>query len=282
MIQNKKTKTTNGILFVVLCVVALAVLYPLFFILNNSFKGKFFISKNPFALPTSETFSGTTNYVNGLIKTGLLNAIGWSFFITILSVVLIILFTSMTAYYITRVKNKLTQALYYMFVFSMIVPFQMVMFTMTSLADTFHLKNPVGMCVLYLGFGAGQAVFMFAGFIKSVPIDIEEAAMIDGCTPLQNYFKVVFPILKPTAITVAILEAMWIWNDFLLPYLVIGISTKYKTIPVVVQMLVGSNGNKDMGALMAMLVLSIIPIIIFYLACQKYIIEGVVAGAVKG
>lgn len=282
MIQNKRTKTTNAILFVVLCVVAVAVLYPLFFILNNSFKGKFFISKDPFALPTSETFAGITNYVNGLIKTGLLSAIGWSFFITILSVVLIILFTSITAYYITRVKGKLTQGLYYMFVFSMIVPFQMVMFTMSSLADTFHLKNPVGMCVLYLGFGAGQAVFMFAGFIKSVPIDIEEAAMIDGCTPLQNYFRVVFPILKPTAITVAILEAMWIWNDFLLPYLVIGISTKYKTIPVVVQMLVGSNGNKDMGALMAMLVLAIIPIIIFYLTCQKYIIEGVVAGAVKG
>lgn len=220
--------------------------------------------------------------MNGLIKTGLLSAIGWSFFITIVSVLLIILFTSMTAYYITRVKTKLTQALYYMFVFSMIVPFQMVMFTMSSLADTFHLKNPVGMCILYLGFGAGLSVFMFAGFIKSVPIDIEEASMIDGCTPLQNYFKVVFPILKPTAITVAILNAMWIWNDFLLPYLVIGISTKYKTIPVVVQMLVGSNGNKDMGALMAMLVLSIIPIVIFYLTCQKYIIEGVVAGAVKG
>lgn len=282
MIQNKQTKTTNGIIALILVVVALAVLYPLFFILNNSFKGKFFISKDPFSLPTSETFSGITNYVNGLIKTGLLSAIGWSFFITILSVILIILFTSMTAYYITRVKGRLTQGLYYMFVFSMIVPFQMVMFTMSSLADIFHLKNPVGMCVLYLGFGAGQAVFMFAGFIKSVPIDIEEAAMIDGCTPLQNYFKVVFPILKPTAITVAILEAMWIWNDFLLPYLVIGISTKYKTIPVVVQMLVGSNGNKDMGALMAMLVLSIIPIIIFYLSCQKYIIEGVVAGAVKG
>lgn len=282
MIQNKQTKTTNSIIAVILVVVAIAVLYPLFFILNNSFKGKFFISKDPFSLPNAETFSGITNYVNGLIKTGLLSAIGWSFFITILSVILIILFTSMTAYYITRVKSKLTQGLYYMFVFSMIVPFQMVMFTMSSLADTFHLKNPVGMCVLYLGFGAGQAVFMFAGFIKSVPIDIEEAAMIDGCTPLQNYFKVVFPILKPTAITVAILEAMWIWNDFLLPYLVIGISTKYKTIPVVVQMLVGSNGNKDMGALMAMLVLSIIPIIIFYLSCQKYIIEGVVAGAVKG
>ncbi len=279
MIQNKKTRTTNSILFVILFVVAVVVLYPLFFILNNSFKGKFFISKDPFSLPTGETFSGLSNYVNGLIKTGLLSAIGWSFFITIVSVLLIILFTSMTAYYITRVKTKLTQALYYMFVFSMIVPFQMVMFTMSSLADTFHLKNPVGMCILYLGFGAGLSVFMFAGFIKSVPIDIEEASMIDGCTPLQNYFKVVFPILKPTAITVAILNAMWIWNDFLLPYLVIGISTKYKTIPVVVQMLVGSNGNKDMGALMAMLVLSIIPIVIFYLTCQKYIIEGVVAGA---
>ena len=282
MIQSKKTKTTNALIFIILCLVGVFVLYPLFFILNNSFKGKLFISKDPFSLPTAETFAGLTNYVNGLIKTGLLSAIGWSFFITIFSVILLILFTSMTAYYLTRVKEKWTQALYYMFVFSMIVPFQMVMFTMSSLADRFHLKNPVGMCILYLGFGAGLSVFMFAGFIKSVPIDIEEAAMIDGCNPLQNFFKVVFPILKPTAITVAILNAMWIWNDFLLPYLVIGISTKYKTIPVVVQMLVGSNGNKDMGALMAMLVLSIIPIVIFYLTCQKYIIEGVVAGAVKG
>ena len=282
MIQSKKTKTTNALIFIILCLVGVFVLYPLFFILNNSFKGKLFISKDPFSLPTAETFAGLTNYVNGLIKTGLLSAIGWSFFITIFSVILLILFTSMTAYYLTRVKEKWTQALYYMFVFSMIVPFQMVMFTMSSLADKFHLKNPVGMCILYLGFGAGLSVFMFAGFIKSVPIDIEEAAMIDGCNPLQNFFKVVFPILKPTAITVAILNAMWIWNDFLLPYLVIGISTKYETIPVVVQMLVGSNGNKDMGALMAMLVLSIIPIVIFYLTCQKYIIEGVVAGAVKG
>ena len=282
MIQSKKTKTTNALIFIILCLVGVFVLYPLFFILNNSFKGKLFISKDPFSLPTAETFAGLTNYVNGLIKTGLLSAIGWSFFITIFSVILLILFTSMTAYYLTRVKEKWTQALYYMFVFSMIVPFQMVMFTMSSLADKFHLKNPVGMCILYLGFGAGLSVFMFAGFIKSVPIDIEEAAMIDGCNPLQNFFKVVFPILKPTAITVAILNAMWIWNDFLLPYLVIGISTKYKTIPVVVQMLVGSNGNKDMGALLAMLVLSIIPIVIFYLTCQKYIIEGVVAGAVKG
>ena len=282
MAQSKSSKFANKIFFVLLLVFTVIVLYPLFFILNNSFKGKFFISKDPFALPNSETFSGLTNYVNGLIKTGLISAIGWSFFITILSVILLIVFTSMTAYYITRVKSRVTTILYYMFAFSMIVPFQMVMFTMTSLADTCHLKNPLGMCVLYLGFGAGLSIFMFSGFIKSVPLEIEEAAMIDGCTPLQTFFGVVFPILKPTAITVAILNAMWIWNDFLLPYLVIGISTKYKTIPVVVQMLVGSNGNKDMGALMAMLVLSIIPIVIFYMACQKYIIEGVVAGAVKG
>ncbi len=278
----KKKTIVNGIIFVFLCLLTIAFLYPLFFILNNSFKGKFFISTAPFALPTQETFVGLSNYINGLVKTGLLSAIGYSFFITIVSVSMIILFTSMTAYYISRVKGKLTSLMYYMFTFSMIVPFQMVMFTMTDLANTFHLRNPLGMCVLYLGFGSGLSVFMFAGFVKSIPLEIEEAAMIDGCNPLQNYFKVVFPILKPTAITVAILNAMWIWNDFLLPYLVIGVSTKYKTIPVVVQMLVGSNGNKDMGALMAMLVLAIIPIIIFYLFCQKYIIEGVIAGAVKG
>ncbi len=278
--MNKKT--VNAIIFAVLTVLAIVFLYPLFFILNNSFKGKFFISADPFGMPNEETFVGITNYVNGLEKTGLISAIGYSFFITIVSILMLILFCSMTAYYITRVKTVATSLLYYMFTFSMIVPFQMVMFTMTSLADKFHLRNPLGMCLLYLGFGAGLTVFMFSGFVKSIPLEIEEAAMIDGCSPLQNYFKVVFPILKPTAITVAILNAMWIWNDFLLPYLVIGVSTKYKTIPVVVQMLVGSNGNKDMGALMAMLVLAIIPIIIFYLFCQKYIIEGVVAGAVKG
>lgn len=275
-------KTANSIIFVLLCLLTVCFLFPLLFILNNSFKGKFFISSDPFSLSIGENFVGITNYVNGITKTGLLSAIGWSFFITVFSVALIILFTSMTAYYITRVKSKATSGLYYMFVFSMIVPFQMVMFTMSSLADKFHLKTPWGMCLLYLGFGAGLSVFMFSGFVKSIPLEIEEAAMIDGCNPLQTYFGVVFPILKPTAITVAILNAMWIWNDFLLPYLIIGIGTKYKTIPVVVQMLVGSNGNKDMGALMAMLVLAIIPIIIFYLACQKYIIEGVVAGAVKG
>lgn len=280
--ETGSKKVQNTIIFVFLTVIALCFLYPLFFILLNSFKGKLFISRDPFALPTQETFSGLTNYVNGITKTGMLSAVGYSLFITIISVLLIILFTTMTAYYISRVHSKVTSALYYMFVFSMIVPFQMVMFSMVALADQFHLKNPVGMCVLYLGFGAGLSVFMFSGFVKSIPLEIEEAAMIDGANPLESYFQVVFPILKPTAITVAILNAMWIWNDFLLPYLVIGVGTEYKTIPVVVQMLVGSNGNKDMGALMAMLVIAIIPIIIFYLFCQKYIIEGVVAGAVKG
>ena len=280
--MTKTKKNIDRIIFVILLILAAVMLYPLFFILNNSFKGKFFISSDPFSLPTNETFVGITNYITGIEKTGIISAAGWSFFITIVSVALIILFTSMTAYYITRVKSLTSTVLYYAFVFSMIVPFQMVMFTMSSLADKCGLKNPLGMCILYLGFGAGLSVFMFTGFIKSIPLEIEEAAMIDGCNPLQTFFGVVFPILKPTAITVAILNAMWIWNDFLLPYLVIGISTKYKTIPVVIQMLVGSNGNKDMGALMAMLVISILPIIIFYLSCQKYIIEGVVAGAVKG
>lgn len=275
-------KKGNAIIYVILCIIAVVVLFPLYFILLNSFKGKFYISKQPFDFPTGKLFAGLTNYVTGLMKTGLLEAALWSFFITIVSVALIVLFTSMTAYYVTRVKSKVTSVLYYLFVFSMVVPFQMVMFTMTNLADKFHLRNPLGMCILYLGFGAGLSVFMFSGFVKSIPLEIEEAAMIDGCNPLQTFFQVVFPILKPTAITVAILNVMWIWNDFLLPYLVIGISTRFKTIPVVIQMLVGTNGNKDLGALMAMLVLSIVPIVIFYLTCQKYIIEGVVAGAVKG
>lgn len=280
--KTETGKISRSITFVVLCILVVVFLYPILFIVINSFKGKFFISKAPFAFPTAETFSGLNNYVTGLVKTGFLNAVGWSFFITIFSVIFMILFASMTAYYITRVKSKFTNLLYFFFVFSMVVPFQMIMFTMSSLADRMRLDNPIGMCFLYLGFGAGLSVFMFSGFIKSVPIEIEEAAVIDGCNPLQNYFKVVFPILKPTAITVAILQAMWVWNDYLLPYLVIGLSTKYKTIPVVIQMLVGSNGNRDMGAMMAMLVLAIVPIIIFYLSCQKYIIEGVIAGAVKG
>ncbi len=277
-----KKKIADGAIFTVMCLLVFAFLIPIFFIVLNSFKGKLYISDNPFALPTAETFSGLTNYINGITKTNFFGAFGWSAFITIFSVFAILLFTSMTAYYLTRVKSKVTSVLYYVFVFSMIVPFQMVMFTMTKLANMCKLNNPPGMVLLYLGFGAGLSVFMFCGFVKSIPIEIEEAAMIDGCNPLQTFFGVVMPILKPTAITVSILNAMWIWNDYLLPYLVIGLSTEYKTIPVVVQYLVGSYGAKDMGAMMALLVLAIIPIIIFYLICQKYIIEGVAAGAVKG
>ena len=279
---KKKVKLSESIIFIILCALVVVFLAPIAFIVVNSFKGKFFISDAPFALPTTDTFVGFTNYINGLKRTGFFSAIGWSFFITIGSVAIIIVLTAMTAYYITRVKSKITSVIYYAFVFSMIVPFQMVMFATVKLADSLNLSNPLGMVLLYLGFGSGLSVFMFSGFIKSIPLEIEEAATIDGCNPLQTYFQIVLPILKPTAITVAILNAMWIWNDYLLPYLVIGLSTEYKTIPVVVQMLVGSNGNRDMGAMMAMLVLSIIPIIVFYLSCQKYIIEGVAAGAVKG
>lgn len=280
--KSNKKKMIDTIIFIVMCALVVVFLTPIFFVVINSFKGKLFISKDPFALPLGETFAGLDNYVTGIQKTDFLSAFGWSAFITVFSVLAILLFTSMTAYYLTRVKGVVTNVLYYLFVFSMIVPFQMVMFTMSKLANTFHLNNPVGMVILYLGFGAGLSVFMFVGFIKSIPLDIEEAAMIDGCNPLQTFFGVVMPILKPTAITVAILNAMWIWNDYLLPYLVIGLSTPYKTIPVSVQYLVGSYGAKDMGSMMALLVLSIIPIIVFYLTCQKYIIEGVVAGAVKG
>ncbi len=270
------------ILTVILCALVVVFLTPVFFILMNSFKGKLFISDNPFAWPAGDMFVGLENYTEGIRKTGFFAAFGWSAFITVASVLVIVLFTSMTAWYITRVKTKLNNALYYVFVFSMVVPFQMIMFTMSKLADMLHLNNPLGMVVLYLGFGAGLSVFMFCGFVKGIPYEIEEAAMIDGCSPVQIFFQIVMPVLKPTAITVAILNAMWIWNDYLLPYLVIGVSPPYKTIPVAVQYLMGSYGAKDYGSLMALLVLAIVPIIVFYLFCQKYIIEGVVAGAVKG
>lgn len=270
------------IVYVALAVLTVVFIGPIVFIAMNSFKGKLFISDSPFHLPVGQFWAGLSNYTNGLEQTSFFKAMGWSFFITIGSVVVIVFFTAMTAYYITRVKAWWTNALYLMFVFSMIVPFQMVMFPTVKIADLLHLSNPWGMIVLYLGFGAGLSVFIFSGFVKSIPMDIEEAAMIDGCNPLQNYFRVVLPMLKPVAITVAILNAMWVWNDYLLPYLTIGLSTPYKTIPVVIQQLVGSNGNQDMGAMMAMLVLAMLPIIVFYLFSQKYIIEGVVAGAVKG
>ena len=277
-----KEKTINNILFIVMLVLLLVFLFPIGFIVMNSFKGKFFISDSPFSIPSGEAFAGLQNYVVGLAKTGFFQAAFWSFLITILSVVVVVLFSAMTAYYLTRVKTWWTKLIYLLFVFSMIVPFQMVMFPTIKLADFLHLNNPIGMVILYLGFGSGLSVFMFSGFIKSIPIEIEEASMIDGCSPIRHFFYIILPILKPTAITVAILNTMWIWNDYLLPYLVIGVSTPYKTVPVVVQMLVGSNGNKDMGAMMAMLVLSMLPVIIFYLAMQKHIVKSVAAGAVKG
>ena len=280
--MQRKRKIQQGFVFGLLCCLVIVFLVPIFFVLMNSFKGKLYISDNPFALPTGELFVGLENYVQGIDKTGFFSAFGWTAFITVFSVLAIVLFTSMTAWYITRVKSKSSEMLYFAFVFSMVVPFQMIMFTMSKLADMLKLNNPLGMIVLYLGFGAGLSVFMFCGFVKSIPLEIEEAAMIDGCNPLITFFRVVLPILKPTVITEAILNAMWIWNDYLLPYLVIGVSTPYKTIPVAVQYLMGSYGAKDYGSLMALLVLSIIPIIVFYLCCQKYIIEGVVAGAVKG
>ena len=278
--MENTAKRVNTILFVFLLILFFLFLIPILLVLMNSFKGQLFISNAPFALPDVTTFSGIDNYVNGVQKIDFFRAFGYSLFITVFSVAAIILFTSMTAWYITRVKSPVTSALYYLFVFSMVVPFQMVMYTMVKVANMMRLDNPVGIIVIYLGFGAGLSVFMFSGFIKSVPVDIEESSVIDGCSPLQTFFLIVFPILRPTAITVAILNAMWIWNDFLLPYLVIG--TKFRTIPIAIQYLQGGYGSRDMGALMAMLVLSIIPIIIFYLTCQKYIIKGVLAGAVKG
>lgn len=280
--MQKTKRVQQAMIFLLLCCLVIVFMIPIVFVVMNSFKGKLYISDNPFALPTGDLYVGLENYIQGIERTGFFSAFGWTAFITVFSVLAIILCTSMTAWYITRVKSKSSEVLYYGFVFSMVVPFQMIMFTMSKLADMLKLNNPLGMIVLYLGFGAGLSVFMFCGFIKSIPLEIEEAAMIDGCTPITTFFQIVLPILKPTVITVAILNAMWIWNDYLLPYLVIGVSTPYKTIPVAVQYLMGSYGAKDYGSLMALLVLSIIPIIIFYLTCQKYIIEGVVAGAVKG
>ncbi len=278
--EKQSGNIINIFVFMVLLFLAVLFLSPMLIVFINSLKGKFFISETPFELPNEKTFVQLENYTGGIEKTGFLNAAGWSFFITICSVAAIILFTSMTAWFITRVKNHFNNILYYIFAFSMIVPFQMVMFTMTKVANVLHLDNPLGIIFIYLGFGTGLSVFMFSGFVKSIPLELEEAAMIDGCNPLTTFFRVVLPVLKPIAVTVGILNTMWIWNDYLLPYLVIG--TEYKTIPIAIQYLKGGYGSIDMGAMMAMLVLAIIPIVIFYLTCQKYIIEGVVAGAVKG
>lgn len=270
------------LIYAVLVFLTLVFLTPIAFILLNSFKERFAISNNPFALPVGEMWAGLTNYVTGIQGEGFGWAIVWSFVITISSVAAIVFFSSMTAYYITRVKTWWTSTLYYLFVFSMVIPFQMVMFPTVVIADRLGLANPLGMVVLYVGFGSGLSVFMFSGFIKAIPLEIEEAATMDGCSPLGTFFRVVMPMLKPTAITVAILNAMWVWNDYLLPYLVVGLSTPYRTIPVVIQQFIGSQGDRDLGAMMAMLVLAIIPIVIFYAATQKHIVEGVAAGAVKG
>lgn len=279
--MNKKVKH-GTLLTVIFTLLSLLYLYPIILVFINSFKKKVYISKAPFEIPTGKMYVGLENYTRGIKQTGLIQAFGWSLFITILSVAVIILCCSMCAWYICRVKTKFTKIFYMLCLFAMIVPFQMEMFTLSKIANMLHMGNPWGLVVIYLGFGAGLSVFMFTGFMKSIPLEIEEAAMIDGCTPTQTFFRIVLPIAKPTCVTVTILQAMWIWNDYLLPYLVIGLSTNYKTIPVVVQYLVGSYGAKDLGAMMALLVLSVIPIIVFYLTCQKYIIEGVVAGAVKG
>ncbi len=275
-----KKKLKNALTVLLLSLLAAAFIAPILIVLINSFKGQFYISDSPFTLPSAETFAGIENYIRGITKTGFIAALGYSLFITLASTSAIIIFTPMTAYFITRVKNRYTKALYYLFVFSMVVPFQMVMFTMSKVANLLSLDTPLGIVLIYLGFGAGLSVFLFSGFIKSIPFEIEEAAQIDGASAPRTYFSVIFPLLRPTATTVAILNIMWIYNDYLLPYLVIG--NTYKTIPIAVQYLQGGYGSRDMGALMATLVLAIIPIIVFYALAQKNIIKGVVAGAVKG
>ena len=276
-----KEKKTVGILWWgVLIALTILFLLPIGIVLMNSFKGQFYIADAPFALPNANTFVGLQNYGNGIAKIDFWRAFGYSLFITVASVLLIVIGTSMTAWYLVRNRSRFSSFLYYSFVFSMIVPFQMVMFTMSKVANTLGLENPVGIVLLYLGFGAGLSVFMLGGFVRGIPRAVEEAAELDGCTPPKMFFYVIFPLLKPITITVAVLNAMWIWNDYLLPALVIG--SRYRTIPVAVQYLQGGYGSRDIGALMAMLILAIIPIIVFYAVAQKSIIKGVIAGAVKG
>ena len=279
--SRSRHRAGDRLITAILVVLGVLFLVPIFLVLLNSFKSRLYISGEPFALPNADTFVGLENYIRGLTSAGFFAAFGRSVFITVAAVALIVLCTSMTAWYIVRVRNRLTKLLYYLFVFSMIVPFQMVMFTMTYVVGRIGFDNVLGIIPVYLGFGAGLSVFMLSGFIRSIPLDIEEAATIDGCSPWQCFVHVVFPVLRPTAVTVAILNAMWIWNDYLLPYLILG--TRQKTVPVAIQIAMqGAYGATDYGGLMAMLVLAIIPIITFYLIGQKYIIEGVIAGAVKG
>lgn len=264
-------------------VLSLMWIIPIFEVLNNSFKSNNYVNLDAFALPNSESFVGLANYIKGMTfgNYPFLKSVGFSFLITVVSVILILLFCSMSAWYIARVNSTFARTFYYLCLFSMIVPFQMVMFTLTFTADQLKLNTPYTIPIIYLGFGAGLAIFMFVGFVKGLPLEIEEAAAIDGCGPVRTFFSVVLPMLKPTLISVGILETMWVWNDYLLPYLVLD-RTKYMTIPIHVQYLKGSYGTVDLGATMAVIMMSIIPIIILYLFCQKHIIKGVAAGAVKG
>ena len=278
----KRERTGRLMLTLFFSLLCLIYVFPVLMVVVNSFKGNTFVKTETFTFPTAESFVGFENFIKGMTFGGypFWKSVVYSTVITVLSTGLILIFTSMAAWYIARVDSPFCRAIYYLCVFSMVVPFQMVMFTLSKTADVLRLNTPWTIPIIYLGFGAGLSVFMFVGFVKSIPLDIEEAATIDGCNTLEVFWKVVFPVLKPTAITVAILNAMWIWNEYLLPYLVIG--NDYKTIPIAIQYLKGGYGSVDMGAMMAMLVLSIIPVVIFYLSCQKHIIKGVAAGAVKG
>lgn len=281
--MKEKRSFGNKMLTVIFSIISVIYIIPIFEVLMNSFKENSFVNTDAFALPNAESFVGWANYLKGMTfgNYPFLNSVFFSLFITVVSTALILVCTSMTAWYIVRVDNWFCKIVYYLCVFSMIIPFQMVMFTLSSTADKLGLNTPWTIPIVYLGFGAGLAVFMFTGFIKSIPLEIEEAAAIDGCTPISMYFKVVFPMLKSILISVGVLEVMWIWNDYLLPYLVLD-RTKYMTIPIHVQYLKGSYGSVDLGATMAVIMISIIPVIIVYLFCQKHIIKGVAAGAVKG
>ena len=277
--MKKKVMGILATLFFTL--VSIVFVAPIFIVLINSMKSKTFINLETFKLPTEESYVGLENYKTAITQYDFLKAVGWTLFITVFSVAVILICCSMTAWFITRVKNVFTKMIYLLCVFSMVIPFQMVMFTLSGTADCLHLNTPWGIVIVYLGFGAGLAVFMFTGFVKSIPVEVEEAAMIDGCSPLRTFFCVVVPMMKPTFISVGILEAMWIWNDFLLPYLVLDIK-EFKTISIVIQYMKGSYGRVDMGAIMACLIMAIIPVVVFYLCAQKYIVKGVAAGAVKG
>lgn len=280
--KKAKEKRSNAIWSVILGILSILYMYPIVMILFNSLKDERAISTNTaFKLPTAETFAGLANYANAINAQGFLKSLGYSLFITVSSVAAILLFCAMCSWYITRVKTKFAQGLYFLFAFSMVVPFQMVMFTLSQTADMLDLNTPWNIWVIYLGFGAGLAVFMFAGFMKSIPLEVEEASMIDGCNPIQTFFMIVMPMLKPTMVSVGILEAMWVWNDYLLPTLVLDIK-KYRTIPMLIQYFRGSYGRVEMGPMMACIMLTVIPIVIVYLAGQKHIIKGVAAGAVKG